>query len=51
MDQHHDIDQATAALEITLKERKSRWMQLSSHLAQMPNLSFHVFLEEKGIEW
>ncbi|KAL3792589.1 hypothetical protein HJC23_005559 [Cyclotella cryptica] len=48
MEQINAIDQATTALEIDLRERKKRWRQFRSHIAQMTNLSFDEFLGKKG---
>jgi flagellar motility protein MotE (MotC chaperone) len=48
MEQIRAIDQATSALETDLRERKKRWRQFRSHIAQMTNLSFDEFLGKKG---
>ena len=48
MDQIEAIGEATTALEIDLKDRKKRWRQFRSHIAQMTNLSFDEFLNKKG---
>lgn len=48
MAQINAIDQATESLKIDLKDRKKRWRQFRSHIAQMTNLSFDEFLGKKG---
>ena len=48
MEQINAIEEATNALQIDLKDRKKRWRQFRSHIAQMTNLSFDEFLNKKG---
>lgn len=48
MEQITAISEATKALEADLKERKKRWRQFRSHIAQMTNMSFDEFLGKKG---
>lgn len=48
MEQINAIDEITKSLEIDLKERKKRWRQFRSHIAQMTNISFDEFLNKKG---
>ena len=48
MDQINTIEKNTDAMGRDLKERKKRWKQFRSHIAQMTNISFDEFLNKKG---